>query len=94
MTDPAMGAVTGQVSLATRATVDQSVAAAQAAFPAWSNMPPIRCARLMNAFLALVRPNKDKLAEAITREHGKVFTDAQGEVERGIDIIEFACGIP
>ncbi|WP_136683990.1 CoA-acylating methylmalonate-semialdehyde dehydrogenase [Falsirhodobacter xinxiangensis] len=94
VTNPATGAVSGQVSLAAPATVDQAVAAAKAAFPAWANMPPIRRARLMNALLALVRENKDKLAEAITREHGKVFTDAQGEVERGIDIIEFACGIP
>jgi malonate-semialdehyde dehydrogenase (acetylating)/methylmalonate-semialdehyde dehydrogenase len=82
------------VSLATVETVNAAVAAAKAAFPAWSNTPPIRRARLMNNFLALVRQHKDDLARAITVEHGKVFTDAQGEVERGIDIIEFACGIP
>ena len=92
--NPATGAQTGEVSLATVQTVDDAVAAAKAAFPKWSNTPPIRRARLMNNFLALVREHKDDLARAITVEHGKVFTDAQGEVERGIDIIEFACGIP
>ena len=92
--DPATGRISGRVSLAASSTVDQAVAAAKAAFPAWQNMPPIRRARLMNNFLGLVRQHKDDLARAITSEHGKVFTDAQGEVERGIDIIEFACGIP
>ncbi len=92
--NPATGAQTGEVSLANVQTVDDAVAAAKAAFPKWSNTPPIRRARLMNDFLALVREHKDDLARAITLEHGKVFTDAQGEVERGIDIIEFACGIP
>lgn len=92
--NPATGQQTGEVSLATADTVAEAVAAAKAAFPAWSNTPPIRRARLMNTFLGLVRENKDALARAITVEHGKVFTDAQGEVERGIDIIEFACGIP
>ncbi len=92
--NPATGAVSGQVALASADDVGAAVAAAQAAFPAWSNMPPIRRARLMNRFLALVNEHKDQLAHAITAEHGKVFTDAQGEVERGIDIIEFACGMP
>ncbi len=92
--NPATGAQTGEVSLATLQTVNDAVTAAKAAFPKWSNTPPIRRARLMNNFLALVREHKAELARAITVEHGKVFTDAQGEVERGIDIIEFACGIP
>ncbi len=92
--NPADGTVTGQVALADSGEVGQAVAAAQAAFPAWSAMPPIRRARLMNQFLALLNTHKDSLARAITLEHGKVFSDAQGEVERGIDIVEFACGIP
>ncbi|PYG31696.1 CoA-acylating methylmalonate-semialdehyde dehydrogenase [Pelagimonas varians] len=92
--NPATGAVTGNVDLATTSDVDKAVAAAKAAFPAWSDMPPIRRARLMNNFLNLLNENKDKLARAITAEHGKVFTDARGEVERGIDIVEFACGMP
>lgn len=94
VTNPATGEVTGQVLLAEVEDVNQAVAAAQAAFPAWADTPPIKRARMMNQFLALVRQHKEELAEAITKEHGKVFTDACGEVERGIDIIEFACGMP
>lgn len=92
--NPATGRVTGRVSLASPADVNTAVAAAQAAFPAWADTPPIRRARVMFKFLELLNAHKDELAEAITKEHGKVFTDAQGEVARGIDIVEFACGIP
>jgi malonate-semialdehyde dehydrogenase (acetylating)/methylmalonate-semialdehyde dehydrogenase len=92
--NPATGAVTGQVVLANRDDVDQAVAAASAAFANWADTPPIRRARVMFKFLELLNRHKDELAEAITKEHGKVFTDAQGEVARGIDIVEFACGIP
>ncbi len=92
--NPATGQVTGRVALASSADVDTAVQAAQAAFPAWADTPPIRRARVMFKFLELLNANKDALAEAITKEHGKVFTDAQGEVARGIDIVEFACGIP
>ena len=94
VTNPATGQVTGQVALASQADVDSAVAAAKAAFPKWSDTPAIRRARVMFKFLELLNTHKDELAEAITREHGKVFTDAQGEVARGIDIVEFACGIP
>ncbi len=92
--NPATGDVTGQVSLAAAADVDAAVRAAKATFPLWADTPPIKRARLMNRFLALVNENKDRLARAITLEHGKVFSDAQGEVERAIDVIEFACGMP
>ncbi|MDM7942031.1 MAG: CoA-acylating methylmalonate-semialdehyde dehydrogenase [Hydrogenophaga sp.] len=92
--NPATGAVTGRVALANGADVNAAVAAAQAAFPAWADTPPIRRARVMFKFLELVNQHKDQLAHLITAEHGKVFTDAQGEVARGIDIIEFSCGIP
>ncbi|HEY1104173.1 MAG TPA: CoA-acylating methylmalonate-semialdehyde dehydrogenase [Burkholderiaceae bacterium] len=92
--NPATGAVTGRVALATVADVDAAVAAAQAAFPAWAEVPPIRRARVMFRFLELLNQHRDDLARMITAEHGKVFTDAQGEVARGIDIVEFACGIP
>ncbi len=92
--NPATGVVTGQVALANNAEVARAVTAAQAAFPAWSDTPPLRRARVMFRFLELLNQEKDKLAHAITAEHGKVFTDAQGEVARGIDIVEFACGIP
>ncbi len=92
--NPASGAVTGRVALASATDVNAAVAAAQAAFPAWADTPPIRRARVLFKFLELVNQHKDDLARMITAEHGKVFTDAQGEVSRGIDIIEFACGIP
>ena len=92
--NPATGAVSGHVALASAVEVDAAVASAQAAFPAWSDLPPLRRARVMFKFLELLNQNKDKLAHMITAEHGKVFTDAQGEVSRGIDIVEFACGIP
>ena len=94
VTNPATGAVTAQVALANSADVAQAVAAAQAAFPAWADAPPLRRARVMFKFLELLNLHKDALAHAITAEHGKVFTDAQGEVARGIDIVEFATGIP
>jgi len=92
--NPATGAVTARVSLANRADIQHAVSAAAAAFPAWADTPPIRRARVMFKFLELVNNARDELARAITAEHGKVFSDAQGEVSRGIDIVEFACGIP
>lgn len=94
VTNPATGAVTGHVALATHAEVDDAVQAAAQAFPKWADTPPIRRARVMFKFLQLLNEHKDELAHLITAEHGKVFTDAQGEVARGIDIVEFACGIP
>ena len=92
--NPATGAAARQVLLASAADVNAAVAVAVAAQPAWGDMPPIRRARVMNKFLELMNRHKDTLAAMITAEHGKVFTDAQGEVSRGIDIVEFACGIP
>ena len=92
--NPATGAVARQVALASVEEVNAAVASAKAAFPAWSETPPIRRARVMNNFLALLNEHRDELAAMITAEHGKVFTDAIGEVSRGIDIVEFACGIP
>ncbi len=92
--NPATGAVSGQVALANSAEVDAAVASAQAAFPKWADTPPIRRARVKFKFLELLNKKRDDLARAITAEHGKVFTDAVGEVSRGIDIVEFACGIP
>ena len=92
--NPATGAVTRQVALASEAEVNAAVAAGVAAFPAWSDMPPIRRSRIMFKFLELMNQQRDTLAAIITAEHGKVFTDAQGEVARGIDIVEFACGAP
>lgn len=92
--NPATGEVVCAVPLGTHHDVDAAVASAAKAFPAWAETPPIRRARIMNRFLGLLNEHKDALAALITREHGKVFSDAQGEVMRGIDIVEFACGIP
>jgi malonate-semialdehyde dehydrogenase (acetylating)/methylmalonate-semialdehyde dehydrogenase len=92
--NPATGAVARQVALGSVDEVNVAVVAAKAAFPAWADMPPIRRARVLNNFLGLLNQHRDTLAAMITAEHGKVFTDAQGEVSRGIDIVEFACGVP
>ncbi len=92
--NPATGAVARQVALASVDEVAAAVASARAAAPAWADVPPIRRARVMNKFLELMNQHRDTLAAMITAEHGKVFTDAQGEVTRGIDIVEFACGVP
>ncbi|MEO8525766.1 MAG: CoA-acylating methylmalonate-semialdehyde dehydrogenase, partial [Caldimonas sp.] len=92
--NPATGAIARHVALASAAEVDAAVASAKAAFPAWADTPPLRRARVLNAFLGLLNQHRDTLAAMITSEHGKVFSDAQGEVTRGIDIVEFACGIP
>jgi malonate-semialdehyde dehydrogenase (acetylating)/methylmalonate-semialdehyde dehydrogenase len=92
--NPATGERPRKLLLGEAADVDAAVASAKAAFPKWSNTPPIRRARVMLRFLELMNKHTDELAAIITAEHGKVFSDAQGEVARGIDIIEFACGIP
>src|SRR6201992_4038985 len=92
--NPATGEVTRQVALGGAADVDQAGRRAPAAFPAWADTPPIRRARILNRFLNLMNQHRDELANIITSEHGKVLSDAQGEVMRGIDVVEFACGIP
>ena len=94
MFNPATGEITAHVGYSNASDVDAAVSAAKRAFPAWADTPPIRRARIMNRFLILMNENRDALAEAITAEHGKVFSDARGEVDRGIDIVEFACGAP
>ncbi len=92
--DPATGRVARQVAMGTAEDVDAAVSTAQAALPAWADTPPLRRARVLFRFLELLNRHRDDLAALITGEHGKVFSDAQGEVTRGIEIVEFACGIP
>lgn len=92
--NPATGKEARTLRLGDVADVDAAVAGAKKAFVAWSETPPIRRARVMLRFLELMNKHRDELAAIITAEHGKVFSDAQGEVSRGIDVIEFACGIP
>jgi len=76
------------------AEVDAAVAAATAAFPAWSDLPPSRRATVMFRFRELLLRDADRLAGLITAEHGKTFSDAQGELARGLEVVEFVCGIP
>ena len=92
--DPATGEVTRTVDFASRATVDEAVAAARAAFPEWRDASLTRRSQVLFAFRELLNANKEKVAELITAEHGKVLSDALGEVTRGLEVVEFACGIP
>ncbi|MEO6185810.1 MAG: aldehyde dehydrogenase family protein, partial [Steroidobacteraceae bacterium] len=92
--NPATGAITGRVAMADAAMADAAVASAMAAFPAWSQQSPLRRARVMFRFRELLEANRGRLAAAITAEHGKVLADAGGEVTRGIEVVEFACGAP
>lgn len=92
--NPATGEVTGLVSLASAADTGYVVQTAKEAYREWRTVPLGRRARIMFAFRELLVENQRKLAELITSEHGKVLSDAQGEVARGIEVVEFACGIP
>jgi len=92
--DPNTGAVQAKTPLANDAEIATAVAAAQAAFPAWSAMNPQRRARVMFRFKALLEENMDELAQMLSSEHGKVVADSKGDVLRGMEVIEFACGIP
>ena len=92
--NPATGSVQARVGLASENTVDEAVASALKAFPAWSEQSSLRRSRVMFKFKELLDRHHDELAEIISREHGKVFSDAKGEVTRGIEIVEYACGAP
>jgi len=92
--NPATGEQSAVLPLSTKAELDAAVAAAKLAFPAWADMPPLRRARYMFRFKQLLDENTDRIASAISAEHGKTHADAVGEVQRGIEVVEFACGIP
>ena len=92
--NPATGEQQGEVMLATPADVDQAVRAAAAAFEEWSQASLSKRSKVLFAFRELVNRNQEAFAEIITDEHGKVLSDARGEVQRGLEVIEFACGIP
>ncbi len=92
--NPNTGQVQATVNFGTQAELDRAVAAAQAAQPAWAATNPQRRARVMFAFKALVEANMDELAHLLSSEHGKVIADARGDIQRGLEVIEFACGIP
>jgi malonate-semialdehyde dehydrogenase (acetylating)/methylmalonate-semialdehyde dehydrogenase len=92
--NPATGATLANAWLADSTTVARAVAAAKAALPAWADTPPLKRARVLFRFKQLLDANFNELAALITREHGKVLADAKGELTRGIEVVEFACGIP
>ncbi|MBB3953823.1 CoA-acylating methylmalonate-semialdehyde dehydrogenase [Novosphingobium sediminicola] len=92
--NPSTGAVQAEVALGDAALLDRAVAAAQAAQPAWAATNPQRRARVMFEFKRLVEANMQELAELLASEHGKVVADAKGDIQRGLEVVEFACGIP
>jgi len=92
--NPATGRVARQVELATRETVEDAIAAAAAAFPAWRDTPPVKRAKILFRFKQLLEEHADEIAALITEEHGKVVDDALGEFQRGVEVVDYACGIP
>jgi len=92
--NPATGQVTKRVAFCGTDTIDAAVKAAAAALPGWSATTPLRRARIMQKYLQLMQEHQKELARIIVEEHGKTFPDAMGSVQRGIEVIEFACGIP
>ena len=91
--NPATGRVTRQVAMASKATVEEAIAAAEAAFPAWRDTPPAKRARIFFRFKQLLEEQAERIVAAITDEHGKVLDDAMGEFQRGVEVIDYACGI-
>ncbi|HZV83678.1 MAG TPA: aldehyde dehydrogenase family protein, partial [Brevundimonas sp.] len=92
--NPNTGEVQARVQLASASEMDRAVQAAQNAFEGWSSTNPQRRARVMFEFKRLVETNMDELAELLSAEHGKVIADSKGDIQRGLEVIEFACGIP
>ena len=92
--DPASGEVIRRVPLAGKADVDLAVAAARAAFPGWRETTPLRRARILTRFRELMEQHRDELARLASEEHGKPLADAAGSVQRGIEVVEFASGVP
>ncbi len=92
--NPTTGSVQGQVALASANEVEVAISAAQKAFPAWSTVNPQRRARVMFKFKDLVEKDMDNLAKMLSSEHGKILPDARGDIQRGLEVIEFSCGIP
>ncbi|MXW72820.1 MAG: CoA-acylating methylmalonate-semialdehyde dehydrogenase [Chromatiales bacterium] len=92
--NPATGNVSRHVAMAGKSTVEAAIAAAQAAFPGWRDTPPSKRARILFRFKRLLEENAERIAAAITDEHGKVLDDAMGEFQRGIEVVDYACGVP
>ncbi|GAB2882902.1 CoA-acylating methylmalonate-semialdehyde dehydrogenase [Microbulbifer echini] len=94
LTNPSTNEVIGRVALASKATVEEAIAAAEAAYPTWRNLPTAKRVRIMYRLRDLLEENADKICELITQEHGKVLNDAMGELQRGIENIEYVCSAP
>lgn len=92
--DPSTGETHARVPFATRADIDAAVRAARAAFPGWAATPPMRRARVLFRFRQLLEAAVEEIASTISREHGKTLSDARGEIARGLEVVEFACGAP
>lgn len=92
--NPATGDIQGHVNLADAKMIEEAIAAAKQAFPSWSSTPPLKRARILFKFKMLLEQHLDELATLVTNEHGKTLNDARGSVQRGIDVVEYACGIP
>jgi malonate-semialdehyde dehydrogenase (acetylating)/methylmalonate-semialdehyde dehydrogenase len=91
---PMTGEVRAKVALASKAEVRSAVENAKAAQPGWAAVNPQRRARVLMKFLELAQRDYEKLADCLAREHGKTIADARGDVQRGLEVVEFACGIP
>jgi len=92
--NPNTGEVQAKVALASRSEVEKAIADAEAAQPGWAATNPQRRARVMFKFLELIAKENDSLAKLLSSEHGKVLADAKGDIQRGVEVVEFACGIP
>ena len=92
--NPAQGKVVRQVAMASKATVESAIAAAEAAYPEWRRTPPMKRARIMFRFKELLEQHADNIVALLTEEHGKVVDDARGEFIRGVEVVEYACGAP
>ena len=94
VTNPSTGKVVRQVADASAADVERAIAAAQAAFPAWRDTPPAKRAQVMYRFKQLLEEHAERLVQLVSEEHGKTVEDAMGELKRGIENVEYACGVP
>ncbi len=92
--NPTLGAQTGKVALASKVETEKAIADAYSAFPEWANTSPLTRARVMFRFKELIEKNMEELMMLVASEHGKVLSDAKGSIQRGLEVVEFACGIP
>ncbi len=92
--DPSTGEIISEVFLSNKDDFDKAIACAKNAFIEWSNVTPLNRSRVLSKYKNLLESNKEQLAKLVCKEHGKTLEDAKGSVTRGIEVVEFACGIP